>query len=170
MSVKLCIRFIAAYMAVAVLHGEISLVERSPFLPPGFSSKAVNAPHPVKETHGSLVLDGVFRLAGTDFANVRDTLSGKTYWLRENRERAGYVLLSFDAQANRCRIQLPDGSETVLLLQNAPKVISSPPMPVAKAIPHRADGRITVPWSEYIQKSSRVRHLFQPDSATRPED
>lgn len=110
------------------VDGSLSLTERSPFLPPDFGDQKLPLETAETKPVGSLILNGVYRLDGRDFAQIEDTSTGNSMWLEQDQIREGLLLLTFDESGNSCRVQLPDGKVETLHLRELPVYVTGNPV------------------------------------------
>jgi len=104
----------------------LSLLERSPFIWPGFNS---GRPAPSEAgpaaTSGDFEFHAVYELSGRTHVLVRDRLQSKFLWLLLGEERDGLVPKSYDPDNNQLLLANSSG-ETWLSLQELPEVSGQP--------------------------------------------
>ncbi|MGC9450976.1 MAG: hypothetical protein ACP5I4_05960 [Oceanipulchritudo sp.] len=127
----------AVLSVMGSLHAGESLVNRSPFLPPGFSAEESLQMRTRNDGERAFALNGVFRIGKRDYARIEDLQSGKSFWLEQGRQKEGIELLAFDEDENTCRIRLADGRERIIELRELQPVSSPVGIPPAVDRPLR---------------------------------
>jgi hypothetical protein len=121
--------FLAA--ASAGVAGVESLHERSPFVPPS-APQLANANANALST---FELTGILSVGGTPQFSVRDTSTGRSFWLSLGETQEGLTARSYDEAASSVVIE-GRGARRNIVIREA-RVTTAPPPPVVTPLPPR---------------------------------
>lgn len=115
--------------ASACAAGVESLRERSPFVPP-------SAPQQTDANALSAVeLTGILSVGGRPQFSVRDTSTGRSFWLGLGETQEGLTALSYDVAASSVVIE-GRGARRNIVIREA-RVATAPPPPVITVLPQQ---------------------------------
>jgi len=117
---------IAGSLACWPLEGDLSLVERSPFIWPGFNEGDAEAgPASASTSSGDYEFHAVYEFSGSTHVLLKDRRSSKFLWLLVGQEKDGLEPVSYNSDSDRLLLSSASG-ETWLDLQDLPEVSGTP--------------------------------------------
>ena len=113
--------------------GVESLLERSPFVPPNATQQAdANA-----NALSIFELTGILSVGGKPQFSVRDTSTGRGFWLGLGETQDGLTVRSYD-EASSSVVLEGHGASRKVVIREARVATAPPPPPVMDVLPHAA--------------------------------
>ncbi len=159
---------ILAFIASIHVQAAISLVERSPFVWPGFDETNATTTGAVPVTSIDFEFHAVYELSGRTKVLLKDNKNNKFHWLNVGEKSEGFDIKSYDKESNQL-VFAYENQEKSLELKQLPKWVSTPlPSGAGRPTPATArstsSGTITTPGSS---TSSRRSVVSRPSTVSR---
>lgn len=121
-----------------LVFSETSLLEKSPFLPPGYGKEERKPTEPRIQPRGQISREiefrGMVQIDGVYQFSVYNKKKQKGYWLKMNESEDGIAVNHFDENASSIIVKMNGRSERLTLMAATEK-----PLPVSQTRPSRAN-------------------------------
>ncbi|MGA1205969.1 MAG: hypothetical protein ACO3ZW_09255 [Opitutales bacterium] len=158
-SLLLCLMVVAGASPV---WGGLSVVDRSPFIWPGFDSSEAGKPAARPSSSEDFEFHAVYELSGNIRVLLRDNKKNSFHWLEVGKEADGLRAISYDQKSNQL-VFAYENQQKSLSLKELPKWVSTP---LAAGAAPSTTTRQVQPTDSRSSSSSVRRRVIRPSSRT----
>ena len=138
----LCIILASVTVIFHYINGEISIIDRSPFVWPGFDETNSATAGTVPVTSVDFEFHAVYELSGSTRVLLKDNKNNKFHWLNVGEQSEGFNIKSYNKESNQL-VFAYENQEKSLELKQLPKWVSTP-LPSGAGRPTSTTTRSTI--------------------------